>query len=46
MICTVLREGMSVYLYGAAGTGKNVLCQQIADELGLKFYFATSEYEG
>lgn len=42
MICTVLREGMSVYLYGAAGTGKNVLCQQIAEELGLKFYFANS----
>lgn len=41
-IVTVLREGMSVYLYGAAGTGKNVLCQQIAEELGLKFYFANS----
>lgn len=41
-IITVLREGMSVYLYGAAGTGKNVLCQQIADELGLTFYFANS----
>lgn len=41
-IVTVLREGMSVYLYGAAGTGKNVLCQQISEELGLKFYFANS----
>jgi len=41
-IVTVLREGMSVYLYGAAGTGKNVLCQQIAEELGLTFYFANS----
>ena len=41
-IVTVLHEGMSVYLYGAAGTGKNVLCQQIAEELGLKFYFANS----
>ena len=41
-IVTVLRDGMSVYLYGAAGTGKNVLCQQIADELGLTFYFANS----
>lgn len=41
-IVAVLKEGMSPYLYGAAGTGKNVLCQQIADELGLKFYFANS----
>lgn len=41
-IVTVLREGMSPYLYGAAGTGKNVLCQQIAEELGLTFYFANS----
>lgn len=42
MVCTIMREGMSVYLYGAAGTGKNVLCQQVAEELGLKFYFANS----
>ena len=41
-IVTVLRDGMSVYLYGAAGTGKNVLCQQLAEELGLTFYFANS----
>lgn len=32
----------SVYLYGAAGTGKNVLCKQIADELGLTFYFTNT----
>lgn len=41
-IVTMLRDGLNVYLYGAAGTGKNVLCQQIADELGLKFYCASS----
>jgi hypothetical protein len=41
-IVTILRDGLNVYLYGAAGTGKNVLCQQIADELGLTFYFANS----
>ena len=41
-VCTILNEGCSVYLYGAAGTGKNVLCQQVAEELGLKFYFASS----
>lgn len=41
-ILTEEEDRMSVYLHGAAGAGKNVLCQQIADELGLKFYFATS----
>lgn len=41
-ILTILKKGKSVYLYGEAGTGKNVLCQQIAEELGLTFYFANS----
>lgn len=31
-----------VYLYGPAGTGKNVLCEQIAKSLGLKFYCQAS----
>ena len=31
-----------VYLYGRAGTGKNHLCKQIADALGLGFYFANA----
>lgn len=37
-----------VYLTGAAGTGKNVLCKQVADALGLDFYFTnavTQEYK-
>lgn len=37
-----------VYLYGPAGSGKNHICQQIADALGLKFYFTnnvTQEYK-
>ena len=37
-----------VYLYGPAGSGKNELCKQIADALGLKFYFTnavTQEYK-
>lgn len=37
-----------VFLTGAAGCGKNVLCQQIAKALGLKFYFSnavTQEYK-
>ena len=41
-IATCLKVGKSVYLYGAAGTGKNVICQQLAEELGLTFYFASS----
>lgn len=35
-------------LVGPAGTGKNVLCKQVADALGLEFYFTsavTQEYK-
>lgn len=31
-----------VYLYGPAGSGKNHVLQQIAEELGLDFYFTNS----
>lgn len=31
-----------VYLYGPAGSGKNHVLQQIAEELGLEFYFTNS----
>ena len=41
-VVSLLKHNRSPYLYGAAGTGKNVLCKQIADELGLKFYFANA----
>lgn len=37
-----------VFLTGAAGCGKNVLCKQVAEALGLKFYFTnavTQEYK-
>lgn len=37
-----------VFLTGPAGTGKNVLCKQVAQALGLKFYFTnavTQEYQ-
>ena len=37
-----------VFLVGGAGTGKNVIAQQIADTLGLPFYFSnavTQEYK-
>lgn len=31
-----------VYLYGPAGTGKNILAQQVAESLGVPFYYAGS----
>lgn len=34
-----LSMNMPVYLYGPAGTGKSYLARQIADDLGLDFYF-------
>lgn len=37
-----------VFLSGAAGTGKNVICKQVAEGLGLDFYFTnavTQEYQ-
>lgn len=37
-----------VFLTGPAGSGKNVLCKQVAEALGLKFYFTnavTQEYK-
>lgn len=37
-----------VYLAGPAGSGKNVLCKQVAEALGLDFYFTnavTQEYQ-
>ena len=37
-----------VFLTGPAGSGKNVLCKQVAQALGLKFYFTnavTQEYK-
>ena len=37
-----------VFLTGPAGSGKNVICKQVAEALGLKFYFSnavTQEYK-
>lgn len=41
VVC-LLKHNRTPYLFGPAGTGKNVLCKQIADELGLTFYFANA----
>lgn len=41
-------QGEPVFLTGEAGTGKNVICKQVAKALGLDFYFSnavTQEYK-
>ena len=37
MVLTLLANGENVYLYGPAGTGKNVMCEQLAKALGVPF---------
>ena len=47
-ICKLVANNEPVFLTGQAGTGKNVLCQQVAKALGLDFYFTnavTQEYK-
>ena len=41
-ILKLVTADIPVFLTGAAGCGKNVICKQIADALGLKFYFSNS----
>lgn len=48
MILQLVNLDIPVYLQGEAGTGKNVICKQIAESLGLDFYFTnavTQEYK-
>lgn len=51
MFDTVLQlvaDSIPVFMTGAAGTGKNVICRQVAESLGLDFYFSnavTQEYK-
>lgn len=43
-----IANDIPVYLYGPAGSGKNVLTEQVAEALGLDFYFmnsVTDEYK-
>lgn len=43
-----VQNNVPVFLSGPAGSGKNHLCKQVADALGLKFYFSnaiTQEYK-
>lgn len=46
-VLTMVNKDIPVFLSGPAGCGKNYLCKQIADALGLDFYFTnavTQEY--
>ena len=38
-VVALIAAKKNVYLYGPAGSGKNVLCGQVAEALGLKFYY-------
>lgn len=47
-VLNLVNLDIPVYLEGPAGTGKNVICKQVADSLGLEFYFTnavTQEYK-
>ena len=38
-VVTYVANRENVYLYGPAGSGKNVLCEQVAKQLGVPFYY-------
>lgn len=38
-IVTYVANRENVYLYGPAGSGKNVICEQVAEALGVPFYY-------
>lgn len=47
-VLNLVNADIPVFLSGAAGTGKNVICKQVAESLGLNFYFTnavTQEYQ-
>ena len=47
-VLNLISADIPVFLTGAAGTGKNVICKQVAEALGLEFYFSnavTQEYK-
>lgn len=47
-VLNLVNADIPVFLTGAAGTGKNVLCKQVAEALNLEFYFSnavTQEYK-
>lgn len=43
-IVTFLSVGEHVYLFGPAGSGKNVLCEQVAQALNAEFFYLNTLY--
>lgn len=47
-VLSLVNLDIPVFLSGSAGTGKNVICKQVAEALGMEFYFTnavTQEYQ-
>lgn len=44
-VLAAIEDGECVYLYGPAGSGKNVLCEQVAEALGLEFYYTNTVFD-
>lgn len=47
-VLAFINNSIPVFLTGPAGTGKNVICKQVAEAMGLEFYFSnavTQEYK-
>lgn len=47
-VLNFVNMNIPVFLSGAAGTGKNVICKQVAEAMGIDFYFTnavTQEYQ-
>lgn len=47
-VLKIINAGIPVFMTGGAGTGKNVIAKQVAESLGLEFYFTnavTQEYK-
>lgn len=47
-VLKIISRGHAAFLTGPAGCGKNVICKQVAEALGLEFYFSnavTQEYK-
>jgi hypothetical protein len=44
-ILALMNAGKSVYLHGPAGSGKNVICEQIAEAMGLEFYYTNTVFD-
>jgi len=47
-VLKIVSQDIPVFLTGPAGSGKNVICKQVSEALGLEFYFSnavTQEYK-